>query len=90
MCRAINRAAQVTEAMFAERHIKASNKATKHARATKDLILRYDSLERESLDVRVYDDASFASNDNLSSQLGYVVLLRDGTDRCNVLTYAPG
>ena len=87
LCCAINRAAQVTDVLFAERHLKEFNRAVKHAKATKDLCLRYTKLERESLHLRVYADASFASNDDLSSQLGYVVLLCDAEDRCHVLTY---
>jgi len=73
--------------LFAERHIKEFNKAVKYAKATKDLVLTYTKLERESLLLRVYADASFASNDDLSSQLGYIVSLCDSEDRCHVLTY---
>jgi len=84
---AIKRAAQVTKVLFAERHIKEVNKAVKRAKATKDLVLTYTTLERESLHFRVYADASFASNDDLSSQLGYVAIFCDAEDRCHVLTY---
>jgi len=84
---AINHAAQVTEVIFSERHIKFFNKAVKHAKATKDLFLTYTKLERESLHIRGYADASFASNEDLWSQLVYVVLLCYAEDRCHVLTY---
>jgi len=65
LCCAINRAAQVTVVFFAERHLKEFNKAVKHVKATKDLVLKYTKRRRESLHLRVYDDASFASNDDL-------------------------
>ena len=88
LCYAINRAAQVTEALLSERHVKEYNKAVKHAKSTRSLVLRYGPLERASLHLRVYADASFASNDDMSSQLGFIALLCDGADRCHLLTYA--
>jgi len=88
LCCAINRAAQVTEALLFERHVKEYNKAVKHAKSTRSLVPHYGPLERVSLHLRVYADASFASNDHMSSQMGFIVLLCDGADRCHVLTYA--
>jgi len=55
----------VTVVFFAERHLKEFNKAVKHVKATKDLVLKYTKRGRESLHLRVYVDASFASNDDL-------------------------
>ena len=43
--------------------------------------------KKVSLDLRVYADASFANNDDDSSQLAYIVLLCDNTERCHVLSY---
>jgi len=70
LCCAINRAAQVTSTSFCNRHIQEFNKAVKYAKATKELGLSYSHLDKDSLHLRVYADASFASNDDLSSQLG--------------------
>jgi len=39
------------------------------------------SLDRETLSFRVYADAFFSSNDDYSSQLGYIVVLCDGKHR---------
>lgn len=36
----------------------------------------------------MYSDAAFATIDDLSSQLGYNVLLVDSSNRCHVLDYA--
>ena len=88
LCCAINRAAQVTASTFRKEHIKELNKAIKHANATKTLSLMYAPLDKETLHLLVYADASFASNDDLSSQLGYIVLLCDGHSRCHVMTYS--
>jgi len=39
------------------------------------------SLDLETLYFRVYADAFFSSNDDYSSQLGYIVVLCDGKHR---------
>lgn len=36
----------------------------------------------------MYGDASFATNDDLSSQLGYTILLCDESNRCHVLDFS--
>ena len=84
LCCAINRVAQVTSTSFCKRHIQEFNKAFKYAKATKELGLSYSHLYKDSLHLRVYADASFASNDDLSSQLEYIALLCDDRDGCHV------
>ena len=37
--------------------------------------------------MRVYSDASFASNSDNSSQIGYIILLADDHNSCHVLSY---
>lgn len=88
LCAAINRAAQVSSKTFSRRHVQELNKAIKYARSTADLVLSYRPLDRTTLHLRVYADASFASNDDNSSQLGFVILLCDAVDRCHVLAYS--
>lgn len=88
LCCAVYRAAQVMETSFCDRHVQEMNKSVKYAKATKSLVQTYGPLDREMLHLRVDADASFANNDNLTSQLGYVVLLRDGANRCHVLVYS--
>ncbi len=53
-----------------------------------DLGLLQQKLDKDSLFLRVYTDTSFANNDGLSTQLGYLVLLCDKHDKCNVLHYS--
>lgn len=88
LCCAINRAAQVTAETFCERHVRQLKKAIQYAHNTKDLGLTYGPLDRETLHLRAYSDASFANNDDLSSQLGYIVMLCDGDSSCHVLSYS--
>lgn len=41
-----------------------------------------------SLHLKVFSDSSFANNLDLSSQLGYIVLICDKHDRCNIIHYS--
>lgn len=88
LCCAINRAAQVTERTYNDRHVSELNKAMRYASETANLVLSYGRLDRKTLHLRAYADASFATNDDNSSQLGYIVLLADASNRCHVLSYA--
>lgn len=54
---------------------------------TSYIILRFDKLYFAMSYSRVYGDASFATNDGLSSQLGYVVLPCHGEDWSHVFDY---
>lgn len=88
LCCAINRAAQATPKSYCTRHIRDLNKAIKRAKSTSDWALIYRPLRRRSLRLKVYADASFASNDDGSSQLGYIILLCDDRGACHVLSYS--
>ena len=50
--------------------------------------LIYGPLEKNALRLRVYTDASFAKNDDLSSQLGFIILLCDSTNRAHIMDYS--
>eukprot|EP00170_Pyropia_yezoensis_P002751 contig_11549_g2756 len=88
LCAAINRAAQVSAKTLAKRHVQELNKAIKYAKSTADLVLSYFPLDWSTLHLRVYADASLASNDDYSSQLGFIILLCDAADCCHVLAYS--
>jgi len=88
LCCSINRADQVTEALSLEKQVKEMNKAIKHAKSTKEMVLSLKPLERASLHLRVFADAPLHSSHDMSSQLGYTVLLCDAEDECLVLTYS--
>jgi len=85
---AIYRAAQATATSFCPHNGQKFYTAVKYSFKAKARTLYYALLERESLLLRVYADASFAASDDLSSQLGYTVLLRDDDDNCHVLAYS--
>jgi len=87
LCCATNRSAQVTTPSFCVRHVQELNKAIKHAKATARLNLRYIPLDWDTRHLRAYAEACFAKNEDLVSQLGLVVVLCDGRDRCHVLAF---
>ena len=50
--------------------------------------LLYGNVDLETAEVHVFADASFATNADLSSQLGYVVLLVDQDSNCSLITWS--
>ena len=73
---------------FDKRDIQKLNKAILRVRSSLDLFLTYETLDISTLHIRAYIDASFATNEDHSSQLGYVILLCDANDRCHFLDFA--
>ncbi len=74
--------------LFEKERSKKLNNAIQYAKKTPDLKLKYKPLDRYSPHLRVYSDASFASNDDSSSQLGYIILLCDESNHCQILNYS--
>ena len=85
---AINKSAQVTPSTFGAEKIKSFNTTIKHLQKTPERCLQYAPLDKSTLHLRVYAEASFAGNDDLSSQLGFIILLCDKENRSDVLDYS--
>lgn len=85
---AVNCAAQVTESLFGRRHVDEINSAIRRIKGSPARGLLQRKLDPETLSIRVYADALFANNENLTTQLGYVLALCDGEGRCNLLHYS--
>lgn len=85
---AVNKAAQVTEENFSTDHIKLLNKVVKTAKKYSNRGLTQQKLDIETLRMVVYTDAAFATNSDHLSQLGYLILLCDGKNNCNILHYS--
>ena len=51
------------------------------------MVLKYSKLDMNSLHIRVYSYVSFASNEDNTSQLVYVILLADKRNNFHVLSY---
>jgi hypothetical protein len=50
--------------------------------------LTFTKLDKNSLQLLVFTDASFANNKDLSSQIGYVLVLADGSGKGNILHWS--
>jgi Reverse transcriptase (RNA-dependent DNA polymerase) len=68
--------------------IKQLNRALKHLKKRPDLFLRFPKLDLKTLRLQVYSDASYANNDDGSSQLGYIIFLTDATGRCQPIFWS--
>jgi hypothetical protein len=82
---AVSQAAQVTRETFDSRSISDLNGIIKYLRQTSEVSLKFAPLELSSLRMCVYTDASQANNEDLSSQVGYIIVLTDNTNRASIV-----
>ena len=87
ICCAVALASQVTEDTFCEKSVSVINKVLTHLKSSKDLTLKYPPLDKNSLRMVVFSDAAFSTSANLTSQLGYIILLADDKNNCHILHY---
>lgn len=71
----LNILSQVTENLFEAKHFTQINSLISHLQKHHDVRMRFVSLYPASLKLIVYSDGSFACNQDLSSQFGYIVLI---------------
>lgn len=81
-----NRASQVTEKTFCKEKVKELNKGVMMVKCSPSVGLQYGELTGD-LHLKVFADASYGNNDDLSSQLGYIILLSDDMGNCHVIDY---
>jgi hypothetical protein len=83
--------AQITDSIFNRGRkdcIKQLNKTVSHVHMNPDVVLKYPKLDKDSLRLRMSADASFASNRDETSQLGFVIFLSDKHDNCQPMVWA--
>lgn len=66
-------------------HRKLVRKAIKRLKGSGNLAIEREKLDKSTLRICAYSDAGFATNRDESSQVGYVVLLTDKTNRVSIL-----
>ena len=81
-------AAQVNGGNITKADIAALNKRIKWQIGNGNRGLKIVKLEHKSLQLLVFTDASFANNKDLSSQIGYIVVLADATNRANIIHWS--
>jgi hypothetical protein len=83
----VSQLAQTTIRTFNKDVLKLANKVVYHLKADPNLSLRYLKLGKSTLRILAYADGSLHKNSELSSQLGYVILMADETDACCILAF---
>ena len=68
---------QVTDHSYKPDHLKNINRLVKHVKDTIDLKIKFVTLDKATLRLVVFSDGSFARNEELSSQSGFIVLMAD-------------
>ncbi len=84
---AVSQCAQVTQKEYDREHDpRQLNRIIRHLKRHK-VKVKFPQLDRKTLHIRAYSDASHANNRDMSSQLGIVVALCDGNNRCCIIGY---
>lgn len=76
-----NKISKVAKQTFSTQTVNEFNTAVKLAKRNSKKVLVYGILEKVTVHIRCYADASFAFNDNLSSQVGFIVVLCESIDQ---------
>lgn len=84
---AINQLSQIKATEATEEDFKKLDNIFKKAK-NENLKLKYGNVDLQSAEIHVFTDASFANNKDLSSQLGYVILIVDETGNCSILSWS--
>lgn len=84
----VNKAAQVTEKTLSNALIGDLNIAIRGTQRNLNRGLNFRPIDQHSMHLRVYTNASFASNDDLTSHLGHLILLSDSHNLVNVTGFA--
>lgn len=85
VCIAANFLTQITEKLFDKKHIQLFNNTFYYLKDTKEQVLFMQKQDCNTLLLKVFYDATFANNADVSSQLGYIIPLCEGQDRCNII-----
>ena len=71
-----------------ENDAKSLNKRLSWQIENADRGLKFIKLDQKTLQLLVFTDASFANNKDLSSQIGYVIILTDAIKRANIVHWS--
>lgn len=85
---AVSRLSQHTAETFRKEAIALANRTIAYLRSTSDLHISFPALDSESLFLVCYSDASFSNNADMTSQLGYIVILMDKHQRRTIIQFA--
>lgn len=83
----IKKGALVTEPTFSSAKTKILNTGIKKTKQTASQGLVFGTINPTAAHIGVYTDASSAKNDDLPSQLGILVLIRNHENNCHIIDY---
>ena len=66
-------------------NIELLEKAMSPIHHSSDICIQFDELDIHSLTMCAYSDVSFASNRDLTSQIGFIIILRDRSNHFHIL-----
>lgn len=84
----VNNLTQLMETIFSLESISPAHKIIKPIIKHEKRLLLQRRLKLQGLHIQTYTNGSFADNDDLSSQLGYIALLCDKTGSARILHYS--
>lgn len=84
---AVAQAAQATPQHFDEASIRQINSTVRTLKRHPKKGIRHRRLDHKTLRIQVYSDSSFANNRDSTSQMGYIILLADAHNKCNIVQY---
>lgn len=84
----VNFLSQTTESTFNSKKVQIYNDTVNELKSNPSRGLKMRKLDLSSLHIKAFSDSSFANNDDKSSQLGFIIVLADKLDNCNVLYFS--
>ena len=79
---------QVSSTVFEERDVTKINSIINHLHDTEEIKLEQITPDKDTLKMMIYCDGSFSTNDKISSQFGYIILLADKNNRANIMHFS--
>lgn len=84
----VNMSAEVTTKSFSPVHVETINKTVSLVTRFMQVVLAFPNPDPATLHFDAYSDESFATNEDDSSQLGFIILLFDGSGRACILSFS--
>ncbi len=83
----VSHLARFTKETFNAKSIRLYNKAVKYLRETRHIELLYPRLDARTLRLVCYTDGGYSNTSDGKGQVGFVIALADGENRCAILAY---
>lgn len=84
----VNILSQVTESKYNDRHVKGVNKIVKYLHETSSIGIPFPHLDVGMVKMVVFTGGSFTNTEDLSSQIGLIILIQDESGMENCLEYS--